>query len=387
MNRLRISYYFFQASFQLLFWVPFFYQIQKNAGLSDSNIFAIQTIYYLSFALFELPTGYISDRLGNKLALIIAASLMIAANLLPVFSLTAPVFFIHFLMIALSRSFFSGASQALLYNELQALSLEKEFKVIEGNSRFYSLVSRTIAWALGGYIIALNPKLIYLLTAVSASIALFSAFAMKQTKKIETKERVNPLQLLKDGLLKDENLRWALIQGTGIFVTVRIIQVNLYQPILLDKGFSVASLGLIMSAMTVAESFGSKFTGEFSEKFGLIRGSFLSILAVCISMISFAYSISYLAIVNFIVFSFFIGISMPLARQILNDNIKTSEARATVLSFESLFNRLLSAAVTMPIAYLIEHHSMYLYTSTISVLAAILAYAVYIHLDTKEQKA
>ena len=186
---------------------------------------------------------------------------------------------------------------------------------------------------------------------------------MKQTKKIETKERVNPLQLLKDGLLKDENLRWALIQGTGIFVTVRIIQVNLYQPILLDKGFSVASLGLIMSAMTVAESFGSKFTGEFSEKFGLIRGSFLSILAVCISMISFAYSISYLAIVNFIVFSFFIGISMPLARQILNDNIKTSEARATVLSFESLFNRLLSAAVTMPIAYLIssQHVPLYFY--------------------------
>ena len=126
MNRLRISYYFFQASFQLLFWVPFFYQIQKNAGLSDSNIFAIQTIYYLSFALFELPTGYISDRLGNKLALIIAA-FTIAANLLPVFSLQLQIF--HSFSNDSSFKVALRGFQALLYNEPQALSLEKEFKL------------------------------------------------------------------------------------------------------------------------------------------------------------------------------------------------------------------------------------------------------------------
>ena len=45
---------------------------------------------------------------------------------------------------------------------------------------------------------------------------------------------------------------------------------------------------------------------------------------------------------------------MPLARQTLNDSISTDDARATVLSFESLINRLLSAAITLPIAYVLR---------------------------------
>ena len=160
-------------------------------------------VIYLLFKLFITLVSHFRTtyrlHFGStwkQACLIIAASLMIAANLLPVFSLTAPVFFIHFLMIALSRSFFSGASQALLYNELQALSLEKEFKVIEGNSRFYSLVSRTIAWALGVHHGSKSK------TDLSSygSICIDSSFQClcdEANKKIETKKSPTHFNYLK----------------------------------------------------------------------------------------------------------------------------------------------------------------------------------------------
>ena len=161
--------------------VPFFYQIQKLLS-SIKDIFFIQTIYYLSFAVFELPTGLISDRLGNRFALIISSFLMFVANLFPVFSYSPLVFLIHFLTVSLSRSFFSGASQAWLYNELKTIDKTEDFKTIEGNARSYSLLSRTIAWALGGYIIQIDSHLIYAATAICALSALFIAFLRRNNK-------------------------------------------------------------------------------------------------------------------------------------------------------------------------------------------------------------
>ena len=54
----------FQLLFNLLWWMPVFYAYQRDAGLSDSQIFGIQSIYYTAFCLFEIPTGVIADRIG-----------------------------------------------------------------------------------------------------------------------------------------------------------------------------------------------------------------------------------------------------------------------------------------------------------------------------------
>ena len=178
MRGLRAKFYVFQTSFQLLFWVPFFYQIQKTSGISPKEIFLIQTIYYLSFAFFEIPTGVIADKLGNKISLIVSSFLMLIANLLTTMSFAPSVFLVHFLTLALSRSFFSGASQAWLYSELESRKESEQFKDILGTSRSLSLLSRTIAWIVGGYIVEFNSHYIYGLTAFSSLIALASAITI-----------------------------------------------------------------------------------------------------------------------------------------------------------------------------------------------------------------
>ena len=254
---------------------------------------------------------------------------MLIANLLTTMSFAPSVFLVHFLTLALSRSFFSGASQAWLYSELESRKESEQFKDILGTSRSLSLLSRTIAWIVGGYIVEFNSHYIYGLTAFSSLIALASAITISDRTTTQKADRQSPIRALKLAFLRNRELRWALVQGSGIFVMVRMVQVNLFQPILLDKGYDVKMLGHVLAFMTISEAIGSKYTTFFSNKFGLKAATFYAILSVCAAMSLFGICNYYTSSVNFILFSFFIGVAMPLTRQILNDSLTTPGVRAT----------------------------------------------------------
>ena len=40
-----------------MLWLPIFYAYQRQLGLSDAQIFGIQSLYYVAFCLMEIPTG------------------------------------------------------------------------------------------------------------------------------------------------------------------------------------------------------------------------------------------------------------------------------------------------------------------------------------------
>ena len=61
--RLIRRYYIFQFLFSMLFWAPIFFEFQKRLGLSDGEIFRIQSLYYLAFCFLEIPTGFFAERL------------------------------------------------------------------------------------------------------------------------------------------------------------------------------------------------------------------------------------------------------------------------------------------------------------------------------------
>src|SRR5690606_26118452 len=105
-------FYGFQFFFTMLLWLPDFYDYQRHVGLDDTAIFRIQSIYYIAFCLMEIPTGYLADRWGHRFCMKAGAIIVTLGNLLPIFSPGYEGFLAHFLMVALARSFISGASSA-----------------------------------------------------------------------------------------------------------------------------------------------------------------------------------------------------------------------------------------------------------------------------------
>lgn len=167
--------YGFQLLFNLLWWMPVFYAYQKEAGLSDGQIFGIQSIYYVAFCLLEIPTGLIADRIGTRNCLRAGAVVMTAANLAPVFSASYTGFLLHFLAIAAGRSLTSGAASAYLYDGLRAQRCDEHYLRAEGTARALGLAAKVVCWPLVGPLMALAHPAPYVLSAASAAGSLVCA--------------------------------------------------------------------------------------------------------------------------------------------------------------------------------------------------------------------
>jgi MFS family permease len=365
MRRIVWIFYGFQFFFSLLLWLPIFYEYQKQLGLSDTQIFSIQSIYYLLFCLFEIPTGLIADRFGHRNSLIAGAMILVVSNLSPIFFPDYNGFLVHFILIALSRSLISGASSAYIYDYLHVHSAAKIYKQIEGHARAYSLFGKVICWAAVGPLMQWHFTLPYWLTALSACVSVFMAFSLPALKEIpipgDSSQPMRSLAMRLTGLWlqlrQTPFLVFLILQGAAIFVLARICQVNLFQPILDSKLFGLSSFGLIMSLMTVFEALGSLKPGVFRRLMTDFHTVYFMtlIMAGCLLFIPSAGKIWTLILLC--VFAFATGLSFPVQRDLMNGAIRDSRYRATLLSLESIIDRGVTAWLASLIGvYLTEGH-------------------------------
>lgn len=358
MDRTIRRYFLYQFFFSLLFWVPVFVEFQKQIGLSDSTIFNIQSIYYVVFAFLEIPTGFIADRLGRRLSLQGSAAVLLIAQLFPIFMPTEAGMLIHFIFIALARSLNSGASSAYLYEYLQVKSATAEYKQWEGKARAFSLVGKIVCWGVVGFLMTWHLTLPYWLTAGSAAGALVYTGLLPADVVKKTKERLMFGASLWHTLRGSNSLVFIMLQGIALFVLVRILQVNLFQPILKSKDFSLESFGAIMAVMTIFEAIGSfkpQLMQRWTKDIGAV--SLLSgLMALTLAAIPFAREMG--TILSLCVFSFVTGLAFPIQRQLINDAIGPSPYRATLISIESILDRSVCALIALSIGSYLERGAL-----------------------------
>ncbi|MEU6757133.1 MFS transporter [Streptomyces sp. NPDC046685] len=357
----------FQLLFNLLWWMPVFYQYQKEAGLSDSQIFGIQSVYYVAFCLLEIPTGFIADRIGQRRCMQLGAAAMTAANLLPVVSPSFAGFMAHFLAIAAARSLVSGASSAYLYEYLHAHGAGAHYVQAEGTARALGLWAKIACWPLVGVLMHVRHEAPYVLTALSALGSLACAAALPALPAVPAvlaarrgshppEERVGFLAGARQAakvLGTSRALGPLMVQGVAVFTLARICQVNLFQPLLLEKDLPVADHGAVLSAMTVAEAVGSARTGWARGR--LSDTTVVTVLSVVMALTLAATTLSggLGTILWLCVFAAAAGLAYPVQRNLINGAIPPTPYRATLLSVESIIDRGVCALVALAVgAYL-----------------------------------
>jgi MFS family permease len=364
-RRVIRSTYGFQLFFGLLLWTPVFYEFQKRIGLSDTEIFGIQSMYYVAFCLLEIPTGIFADRFDYRHSLLAGSAVLIGANLLPVVLPTYAGFLVHFLLIALARSLVSGAASAYLYEYLHRVGAGHAYQQAEGKARSYSLMGKVLCWPAVGLLMQWQLSSPYWLTAISAGIAAVLAARLPALPAAghhyagmrgQSTERLPLGASLRHalGMLRGSRLLMLLIvQGVAIFTMARIAQVNLFQPILNDKEMPLAWHGAVMSAMTVFEAVGAARPGWVRRRLSDLRAVFVLTVTMALCL-AFLVPVSAVAVVALLcVFALATGFSFPIQRKLLNDAIPDSRYRATLLSAESIVDRAVCALVALALgAYL-----------------------------------
>ncbi len=337
----------------LLWWLPIFYVYQREVGLSDGEIFGIQSIYYVAFLLLDIPASVLADRFDYRRFLFAGALTLLAANLVPVLWPSYGGFLTHFLLTAVAYSLTSGAGSAYLYEYLHRSGAGELYRKAEGRARAYSLFGRVACLPLAGLLMQWYLPLPYLLTALCVGVAAVIALRLPALPG-----RALPHDNPATGKWGSLRPSWTLlrgsrmlillmVQGVAIFTLVRILQSNLFQPILEAKHLPLAGFGLVMAGTTVFEALGAA-RPEWPKRFlGDVRAIFLLtlIMAACLALIVPA-GVA-LTIACLCVFSFATGISFPIQRQLINDAITDPSCRATLLSLESLIDRAVCALVIL----------------------------------------
>jgi len=345
-NKFLYSYTAFQFFYTLLVWVPIFYEYQKQSGVTDLQIFHIQSIYYLIFCLLEIPTGYLADRLGYKNCLLAGSLTLIFANLFPIFLQNYSGFLWHFLLIALSRSFVSGASSAYLYEFLQQKNAQKEYAKIEGKARCFSLLGKVFCWAIVGVLMKLHFTLPYWITTLNALFSLFFVLVLPEIscEKNDSKNFFGATFETIKNLRKNFYLVFIIFQGIGMFTLTRLCQVNLYQPILNSKNFSLYAFGWIMSLMTLSEAIGSYIPHFFQRFINNRQIVSITTLFMGTSLFFIPFSDRSGTLILLLIFSLASGIAFPIQKQLINDALEgRNQFRATLLSLESIVDRAVCA--------------------------------------------
>ncbi|MEU8587318.1 MFS transporter [Streptomyces sp. NPDC048664] len=339
----------FQLLFNLLWWMPVFYAYQRDAGLSDGQIFGIQSIYYVAFCLFEIPTGLIADRIGARNCLRAGAVVMTAANMLPVLAPSYTGFLLHFLAIAAGRSLTSGAASAYLYDGLRAEgAADSHYLRAEGTARALGLAAKVVCWPLVGPLMALTQPAPYVLSAASAAGSLVCALALPRLAPPEGAARAPGRRggaLLRDTGAALRTLRsspWLtllMVQGVAVFTLSRICQVNLFQPVLLDHGIGESTHGGVLAAMTVAEAVASARPQWLGSR--LSPAAWVSLLSVALAAALAGTTLGGpWAVVGLLcAFAAITGFCYPVQRKLINDAIPKEAPRATLLSVESIVDR------------------------------------------------
>lgn len=346
------NYYAFQFFFGLFLWLPIFYEFQRRIGLSDQQIFSIQSIYYWAFCLLEVPTGIMADRWGYRFCMRLGAITLVVAGVFPLIAQGYLGVLTHFLLIALSRSLISGAASAYLYEYLKVQGEPIDlYQRIEGNARAYSLIGKVLVWPCAGILMEWRLTLPYWLTLFANLGAVGFAYALPQFKlqdEVRASSKFLDLNPVFQMLWNRPLLPLIMVQGVAIFTLSRLVQINLFQPLLNEKGIPLSTHGLLMSYMTLFETWGAfrgkgngqgkGLTGRFSD----LNWVFIFTGVIALSLVLIQGGSIWIGLG---MFSFATGASFPVQRQLINDAISDSRYRATVLSLESIIDRAVCAWV------------------------------------------
>lgn len=335
----------FQLCNGLLLWLPIFYLYQRDIGLSDQQIFGIQAIYYVAFCVLDVPLGVLADRFDYRRFLQLGAITITIANLLPVFAQNYWGILTHFLMIALAYSFTSGAGSAYLYEYLQRTGQEELYKQAEGGARAYSLAGRVVALPAAGALMQWHFTSPYWLSAAATLVALGFALKLPPLPPGDHHHKEIVVKRAFGALRRAPLLTLLMVQGVAIFTLVRILQANLFQPVLDAKHLPVAMFGVLMAVTTLFEAVGAARPNLIRKTMSDLRAVFVLtvIMAVCLALLVPFGIIG--VVVCLCVFSLATGLSFPVQRQLVNDAITDPRSRATLLSIESLIDRAVCALV------------------------------------------
>lgn len=339
-----LKYYVYRSTTNVGFTMPIFVLFLDNRGLTLAQIGLLESIWLASIILSELPTGYVADRLGQRNSVLIGTFIIAVST--AAFGLMST--FLGFALVrivwSVGISLRSGSTQAWLYDTLEAKFDEEKYAHIEGRGNSLSLFVMAFT-TLGGGIIAetVSFTAAFLTTAGVTLLAVLvvatfpTVRSQREEAGVDTDSDDDYTVLQAVSLIRetatDSRITWFVLY-TGLFVIAAQTVQLWIQPVSVDVGLEIPSIGVMYAGFGIVSAGAAYFTGWVKKTITirywyLFVPPFVGALFVGVQLLPIA------AVGVFFVMRAVKEISQPLMFQFLNDHIE-STGRATLLSAANL---------------------------------------------------
>lgn len=343
----RGKYAIFVFSFLVCvsFYTPVFASFFQAAHkLTNSQITTLFACASLATFLFEIPTGILGDKIGERESLIIGSGLTAVSTLLFIVGST-PLLYIGEMIFGISSTFFSGPFDGMLYHYCERYEKKEDYSKIV--SRSYSLQWLALCVSfMGCSLLSASGNLavpFYATLAVNILLVIAAVFL----PRIEKQRDKKPNDILRSAVLdiaRNGELRRSCLLNASFFMLL-VCGYQLLQPYLADSGMQASYNGWMYCVAALLASCGSFFFERLERIFKSKRMTLL----VCMLLITGCFfglaNVTSVALIFVLVCCYRLiwGVTSPMFSYMVNNSISDDEHRDTVFSVISLISNLLTS--------------------------------------------
>jgi MFS family permease len=258
-------------------WIPVFVFFTRSRFDLDGALL-LASLYYLFVVVLEVPSGWMSDRLGRVLTLRVAAVMWVGAQ--TCFVLGDDRFVVimagQFLLAAGFASL-SGTDVTFHYDTLEALGRADTFAQRQARVVSIGYVVSAMSAVTGGLLGLVDVRWAFLLSGVLAMAQL--AVTMRLFEPPATSHAEPLLRQLRTciGYLGDRYLGWIFFYGI-VMVTLEHVAFTIMQPWLTevldrtadDLGSTPVLAGVLYATTALVGALAARFSATVAERVGVV---------------------------------------------------------------------------------------------------------------------
>lgn len=334
-------YYLFRGLGELQFLAPLWIiYLTDKRGLSLEQVTLLDAPFWLWLVAMEVPTGVVADRYGRRLSLVLGALCNTLGIAIFAMATTFPVLLFSYVIWGTAITFYSGASDALLFDTLRALGRESEYRRFSGRSLAAVATAHIIATVTGPLIAGQTDIVVPIwMSAGSTAVALLAALLLVEPPRFDavSDKAVGYLASVRNAF--GEIWSSPLLRPfVGLVAATNCVTMAMFfftQPFLRRHDVDASDVGWFMVISQIATLPAYLVAHRVSTRLGARRAVMLPPIIVSFLVLGTARFDSLTAFTFFPVIALMSALSMPIFSDYVNQRIGSAQ-RATVLSFQSL---------------------------------------------------
>jgi MFS family permease len=352
-------------------------------GVTPQIIGTIALCGNLASFIFEIPSGYVSDKIGHKQALVISRISMLLSSLCFFFAENISFLILATIVMSIGMAFNSGTGSAFMHETLKGLGRSDDYPSVMGKISSIGFAVPIALTVLVPFLVSVSYKIPFLIMALVDIVGLIAVYALVippvEQEDIEEIQASNVMTVMREAY---QLTYFTIALFSGLMSALLLSVSNFRAPFQVELGIPVMWFGVFIGIGRGLASVMLAYSGRFEKRFTLTsfyRFQYLLyvFLIICLGLTRNAY----LVITLFIITSAFHWGLSKIDEGYQLKVIGKSKFKATLLSIGSQIDNVLAAGFGFFLGWIIErtsYSSGFLYVGS---TAGVLLTLVYVRIS------